>query len=464
MNKLYTKNDFSRLVDVEEKESKSRSSFRRDYARLLHSPAFRRLQGKTQLYPSNESDFFRNRLTHSLEVSQIAKSIALVLNESKDFLKENPIDTDLVEFAALAHDLGHPPFGHNGEKALDDCMKKWGGFEGNAQTLRLLSVVEKKQTKDNSFVSVTDEGIDNRLGLNLTYRSLAAILKYDKKIPNSRKTDEPLVKGYYLSEEPLVEKIKSNVAPGLDKSLDFKTIECQIMDLADDIAYSTYDLEDGLKSGFVNPLSLMTSVSKNIQLLNKVTEKASKVCGEISGEDVLSTLGIIFGLDKDGNSIGMGVEEVITPLDVYHSSGLYTNNGYVRTQLTSALVDRFISGVSLKINEDYPALSEIVLDGGIRRQIEVLKHLNFEVTIMSPRLKLVEFRGYEIVSGIFKALEENGGHLLLPPDIKECYQKLKSSTEKTRVICDFVAGMTDRYAIEFFGRLKQGDQSIFKPF
>ncbi len=124
-----------------------RSVWRVDFARLVHSPAFRRLQGKTQLFPG-ESDFFRNRLTHSLEVAQIAKSIALKLNYEyfRDATDEDhKISTDLVEFAALAHDLGHPPFGHNGEAALDECMRGIGGFEGNAQTLRILARLEKKE-------------------------------------------------------------------------------------------------------------------------------------------------------------------------------------------------------------------------------------------------------------------------------------------------------------------------------
>lgn len=131
-----------------------RSDFRRDYARLVHSPAFRRLDGKTQLFPGVESDFFRNRLTHSLEVAQIAKSIALKLNYESQFIADlGGIDTDLVEVAGLAHDLGHPPFGHNGELTLDQCMLAYGGFEGNAQTLRILSRLEKKFTTDPSVWS-----------------------------------------------------------------------------------------------------------------------------------------------------------------------------------------------------------------------------------------------------------------------------------------------------------------------
>ena len=241
---LYGPSDHTREHSVGEAPP-HRSDFRRDYARVLHSPAFRRLQGKTQLFPGIESDFFRNRLTHSLEVAQIAKAIASRLNYYNEYFHKNPIDLDLVEMAALAHDLGHPPFGHNGERALDDCMKKSGGFEGNAQSLRILARLEKKEQAPSG-------GQD--LGLNLTHRSFAAVIKYDQSIPKERKAKDLLVKGYYDSEKDLVNKIKNSVnGNGVGNEL-FKTIECQIMDLADDIAYSTYDLEDALKAGFVTPI------------------------------------------------------------------------------------------------------------------------------------------------------------------------------------------------------------------
>ena len=137
MRPLYDVNDFNRQAKTTKGTKEYRSDFRRDYARLVHSPGFRRLQGKTQLFPWAETDFFRNRLTHSIEVAQIAKTIALKLNKAHDYFKKNNIDTDLVEFAALAHDIGHPPFGHTGEKILDGLMEKYGGFEGNAQKILL---------------------------------------------------------------------------------------------------------------------------------------------------------------------------------------------------------------------------------------------------------------------------------------------------------------------------------------
>lgn len=266
MADLYSKTDFGRDISPNKVTNTEpyRSPWRRDYARLIHSASFRRLQGKTQVFPGHESDFFRNRLTHSLEVAQIAKSISIKLNETHKLFKEKnrKIEPDLVEFAGLAHDLGHPPFGHNGEEALDECMRDHGGFEGNAQTLRILSRLEKKENTlppDSEFRVFNDEdGSDQRRGLGLTYRSLAAILKYDTPIPErnrDRKNKNEVVKGYYQSDKELVSRIKKAVL-GKKFGGKFKTIECSIMDIADDIAYSTYDLEDVFKSGFKKPLDL----------------------------------------------------------------------------------------------------------------------------------------------------------------------------------------------------------------
>lgn len=183
-------------------------------------------------------------------MAQIAKSIANRINnhpDHPDYFKTNNIDLDLVEFAGLAHDLGHPPFGHLGERALNDCMRKNGGFEGNAQTLRILSTLEKKEL----VIDRKSDG-ERRLGLNLTYRSYASILKYDKIICQ-KSEHKKVTKGYYESEAGLVEDVKKLVGTST-KPEKFKTIECQIMDIADDIAYSTYDFEDALKSEFLSRL------------------------------------------------------------------------------------------------------------------------------------------------------------------------------------------------------------------
>jgi len=240
--RLYQADDWARRADVaiaiELPVEKYRSAARRDSARLTHSPAFRRLQGKTQLFPGVESDYFRNRLTHSLEVGQIAKSIAIRLNDEKLKGKTaDSLDVDLVEFAGWCHDLGHPPFGHQGEEALDIKMRDLGGFEGNAQTLRIISRLEKRQHSAADGSGIDEGGNDRRLGLNLSARSLAAILKYDEEIPlqsSDREDPGEVAKGYYHTDRETVRWIKRKVVPGYRGKL--KTIECQIMDLADDIA------------------------------------------------------------------------------------------------------------------------------------------------------------------------------------------------------------------------------------
>lgn len=463
---LYQARDSRRLLsETEISIDPGRTDFRRDYGRLLHSPAFRRLQGKTQLFPGHESDFFRNRLTHSLEVAQVAKGIAQQINESYPTFVRQPINTDLVEFAALAHDLGHPPFGHNGERALDDCMKKYGGFEGNAQTLRLLTAIEKKVLKRSSgnvnddYCGVTAEGVDIRAGLNLTFRSMAAVLKYDKKIPTNRAKSAKLCKGYYHSESSIVRAIKKNVGeppPGVT----FKTIECQIMDLADDISYSTYDLEDAMKAGFSHPLGIRSKLLTDKDLVTRILKKVRIEIPDTTFKDVFRTLNTLFTLDsaeKDQWENTDGIFELV-------HSNLIASQGYLRASFTSSLVKKFLKGISVRVpTRGKECFAQVSLDRNTRLEIEALKHLNYELMIMSPRLKVVEYRGYDLIKTIFKTLDSKNGFLLLPEDYRSMYTRLKSIPARKRLICDFVAGMTDRYAAEFYGRLRESGASIFKP-
>ena len=200
-----------------------RTDFERDRARIIHSAAFRRLQGKTQVFTAGEGDFFRTRLTHSLEVAQIAKGLALRFGA----------DTDLVEAISLAHDIGHPPFGHAGEYELKKLMKPYGGFEANAQNIRILTKLESKS--------------EQYEGLNLTRAVIDGQLKY--KVAFSR--DEQ--KFVYQEDMKTVEWASDEAsaeAGGLKKK--WKSFECEIMDWADDIAYAVHDLEDGLHAGYID--------------------------------------------------------------------------------------------------------------------------------------------------------------------------------------------------------------------
>ncbi len=450
---LYHKKDYYRALQEPEQKTHA-SPFRRDYARIIHSASFRRLQGKTQIFPCVESDFFRNRLTHSLEVAQVAKSIASMVNDAH---AEVQIDTDLVETAALCHDIGHPPFGHNGEKALHAKMREYGGFEGNAQTLRVVTKTEKKVLLGD--VPVYD-GVDNRYGLNLTYRTLASLLKYDHAIPAYivNLSDTP-IKGYYASEKQLVKEIKKHVlspySPEDYKGKAFKTIECDIMDLADDIAYSTYDIEDAFKGGFLDPLSIVNACD---DLLMKVQEEAHLGGLEVSLSEIREILKSIFN----------GIVNFNAPMsDIYQRSQSLANSSYLRTRFTSNLVHYYISNVQFTLDAACPVLSKVSLTKEVQKQVEVLKYFIYASVINSPKMNIIRYRGRDIISALFDILIDTEEETsLIPEDVGEVFYSFSKDDQanRARVICDFIASMTDRYAIELYSRFKSDTpQTIFKP-
>lgn len=454
------RSELYRFAKIESGQANYRTEYRRDYARVLHSSSFRRLQNKTQLFPGYESDFFRNRLTHSLEVAQIAKTIAIRLKDEYAL----DINPDVCEIAGLMHDLGHPPFGHNGEAALDECMLQYGGFEGNAQTIRVITRLEKKECSKPLY---DKHGNDSRVGLNLTARVIASALKYDSMIPLSRK-DSALIKGYYTSEKPVIDKVKECLIGKLH-GIEFKTIECSIMDLADDIAYSTYDIEDAFKAGFLTPYEMM---SADHLLLEQIVEKMKKDHITTNARECRETLYSLFaevwqGPIKQQKEIKPRLFEENTLANFlmsYELSKSIASDGYRRTKFTSYLVNRFINGVNIEINSSFPVLSKVYFDGETKLIVNLLKHFGYVALINSSRLKIVENRGKDIVKKIFDKIKEKEGYQLLPEDFQRLYREMTGDSGKNRLICDFIAGMTDRYALEFYGRLfSENPQTIFKP-
>src|SRR5256714_803722 len=204
---------------VPELESPSRNAFRRDCDRVIHSTAFRRLKHKTQVFVFHEGDHYRTRLTHTLEVQQIARALARALG----------LDEDLAEALALAHDLGHPPFGHAGERALDRCLAAYGGFDHNAQTLRVVTLIERRYAEFD--------------GLNLTWETLEGIVKHNG--PLTDRAGAPI--GRYRA-AGLPQAIRAYEALQDLELWSFASAEAQLAALADDIAYDAHDIDDGLRA------------------------------------------------------------------------------------------------------------------------------------------------------------------------------------------------------------------------
>lgn len=476
MSALYGAGDRKRRTKPEKDESAEpyRSPWRRDYARLIHCPSFRRLQGKTQVFPGDESDFFRNRLTHSLEVAQIAKSIAIRLNATAPEFStpRTAIDTDIVEFAALAHDLGHPPFGHTGEHALDECMKDFGGFEGNAQTLRIVSRLEKKETErlvNGERKPFDTDGTDVRCGLNVTYRSLAALIKYDEEIPDhgSKRRTDGVQKGYYATDAGLVKDIRTHVL-GKEAHQPLRTIECSIMDIADDIAYSTYDLEDIFKSNILKPLDLLTL---NIEIYRSVAvtinKRLKKYYDDIEYEEVtvndiqsvvIALFTELFYVDDNdremlrARNVRWEAKKAYFATMVQELSRKMAVDGYYRTDFTSGLVQTFLSGIGVERNASAAPLHRVRLHLETFIMVEVAKNLTFEAVIQSPVMQVIQYRGKDIIQKIFTALAKDTKGSLLPEDFREIHNR-GTEADRNRTICDFIAGMTDRYAVEFYSRL-----------
>ncbi len=346
-----------------------RSEFQRDRDRVVHSTAFRRLEYKTQVFVNHEGDLFRTRLTHSIEVAQITRSIARALG----------LNEDLAEAIALAHDLGHTPFGHAGQDALNHCMKPFGGFEHNLQSLRTVDLLEEHYA-----------GFD---GLNLTFETREGILKHCS-IPNAHQLGE-LGKRFIEGTQP--------------------SLEAQLANLADEIAYNNHDIDDGLRSGLIT-LEQLEEVEIFASMRRKVERQWPGVSGRRLIHETIRSMINAMAVDLIENTRrNIDAQNVCSLAQVWCAPKLITHSEGFEPQMQA-----------------------------LKRFLRDNLYWHYQVLRMTNKAR-------RIISDLFDAFMADPR--LLPPQ----YQH-RAREDKARAIADYIAGMTDRYAIKEHRRLFTVDE------
>ncbi len=355
-----------------EKKTDLRNDFQRDRDRIIHSTAFRRLKHKTQVFVNTSGDHFRTRITHSLEVSQIARTLSKYFN----------LNEDLSETLSLAHDLGHTPFGHAGEEALNDCMKNYGGFDHNIQTLRIITILENRYY--------------NFKGLNLSIETLDGLIKHNGPVKDLSKFNRILGNNFF----------KKKINFNLNSSL-----EAQIASISDDIAYNSHDLEDGLKSNLFNLKSL-----SNIPVLNKIILKHKKRIKKYSIDLIIRQI----------------IREIINEMV---------------SDVISTTKKNIIFHKIKNLNDIYQTKNQIVTFSK--------KMQKFDKNIKSFLKQKMYFHknvysktnyGRKVITKLFLQIKKNPKKYI---NIKKY-----SNTNIERIICDYIAGMTDRYAINLYDQIQ----------
>ena len=374
------KNEYSRLATpiksvgrvFKEKISILRSPYQRDRDRIVHSTAFRRLKHKTQVFVNTAGDHYRTRITHSLEVSQIARTLGKIFG----------LNEDLCETLSLSHDLGHPPFGHAGEKALNHCMNNFGGFDHNIQTLRIVTLLENKYY--------------NFKGLNLSIETLDGLLKHNGPIVDNSKYDKILGK---------------NIFKGKINFLKNPSLESQISSISDDIAYNSHDLEDGLKAGLfnINDIGEIPVISK---IINKHKKKLKKHERELALRQIIRDI------------INEMVKDVVT-----------NTKKNLKKEKIKKIKDVYKADMRLVTFSE----EMINFDEGIKSFLRKNMYYNKKV------LKRTE-EGEKIIKLLFSRINKH--------PLKFVKRNTLKMYSKERSICDFIAGMTDRYAINLYNSLK----------
>lgn len=423
-----------RLIEDKHRRNDHRSPYQRDRARILHSAAFRRLQAKTQVLGVGLNDFYRTRLTHSLEVSQIGTGIRAQLKQ-KHPRQDALLDSmSLIESLCLAHDIGHPPFGHGGEVALNYMMRDHGGFEGNGQTFRILTRIEP---------------YTEYYGMNLCRRTLLGVLKYpapysllQRKLPHKevchfrqlKPSQWPPVKGLFDDDQEILDWVLAPLSEA-DKTLflshqlvegsvhrrtQYKSFDCSIMELADDIAYAVHDLEDAIVMGIVT----REQWTKDVE--NKL--KQSQDCW----------------IKNEFTTIG---------------ERLFSSKHHLRKDAIGTLVNGFVTAISITENIKFsePLLRyNAALESDFNEALEILKQFVYQYVIRKPEIQMLEYKGQQIVMELFEAFISDPERLL-PTNTQERWKEAQhKGLNCHRVIADYISGMTD----EFAARLHQ---HLFSP-
>ena len=361
-----------------EAESKTRTPFQRDRDRVLHCSAFRRLKHKTQVFIAHVGDYYRTRLTHSLEVAQIGRSVA----------RELAIDEDLTDTLSLAHDLGHTPFGHAGEDALHAAMQPYGGFDHNAQTLRILTQLEARYVPFN--------------GLNLTWETLEGLVKHNGPL---------LVGAQKLTDLPFAIQTHAETQ---DLQLDtWPSLEAQIAALSDDIAYNNHDIDDGLRAGLIRMEDLAT-----LPMIGSILSKIKTKYGDISPDLLRHEL----------------VREMISVMI-----------GDLVTQTRTRLADGKIETCD---DVRHAARATAAFSDDLQAQLDEVKAFLMANVYQHHTVNRSMSKAQRIIREMFELLIREPG--LLPES-----NQLTGADENAlaRHICDYIAGMTDRFAIEEHHRL-----------
>ena len=388
----------------------NRTAFARDRARVVHSAGWRRLAAKTQVMIAGEGDFARTRMTHSLEVAQVGRELGASLG----------CDPDLVETACLAHDLGHPPFGHNGEDALAELSAGIGGFEGNAQTLRILTRLEAK-----AFGSPDGSAERHSVGLNLTRASLDAATKYPwPGQPGQRKF------GVYADDLPVFDWFRADSPPGA------RAIEAQIMDWADDVAYSVHDVEDGLEAGHIDLAALADRTVRDEVAIVAVTT---------------------YGTEGDPADISAALDRLrAQPFwPTTFDGGRRALAGL--KDMASQLIGRFTAAAEIATRQAHPQdrltrhHGTLVVPEPIRQEVGVLKAVANLFVMQRQGSRHAYDRQRAIIHELVNALVLSAPEHLDPP-LRADWAAARDDAARLRVVVDQVASLTDHSVVAWHQR------------